>query len=66
METKEIIRTIAIEYAHFLTTQCLYNIKGYIMKEQITMDEKQDNNEYEVDELFDYWIENIYFKNKDY
>ena len=65
METKELVRRIAIEYAHFLTTKCFYNIKGYMMYDQIKLDETRDDNEYQVDELYDYWIENIFFKEHD-
>jgi hypothetical protein len=60
MEFREYGRIVAIEYAHFLTTQCFYNIKGYMMHDQIKLDDTRDDNEYQVDELYDYWFENIY------
>ncbi len=55
----ELSRIIAIEYAHFLTTKCFYNIKGYMLSPD-KLGDNLDQNEYEVDELFDYWFENIY------
>lgn len=60
MNGKEIIRTVSIEFANFLTEECYYNIVGYCMYD---FDAKEtDKNEYQIDELFDYWFENIYLK----
>lgn len=64
MEKKQLVRTIAIKFAEFLTNECFFNITGYMMHDQLTGDEKTDHNEYQVDELFDYWIENVLFKDR--
>jgi hypothetical protein len=56
------MREIAIAFATFLTDDCFFNIRGYMMHDQLTLDENSDHNEYQVDELFDYWIENVYNK----
>ena len=61
MTPKEIIRTISIKFAHFLTTECFYNINGYMIYPD-ELEDKLDNNEYEIDELYDYWIDNVYYK----
>jgi hypothetical protein len=60
MEPKEIIRRLAIEFAYWIETDCFYNIKGYIIRSNLS--EPLDDNEYQLDELYDYWIENVYFK----
>ncbi len=64
MNPKEIIRTVSIAFAEFLTDECIYNLTGYYLPDQLTPEGKEDDKEYQVDEVYDYWFENIYLKNQ--
>ena len=58
MENKEQIRNIAIAFAEFLTHECFQSGLGYVICPE--PNEPLDQNEYEIDELYDYWLENIF------
>lgn len=44
-------RNLAIAFGEWVEEECFYNIRGYIIRDI------DSDFEYQVDELFDYWIE---------
>lgn len=63
METREVIRIVAVEFAYWLRRKTIRIGEGYRFHVDIK-NCKLDRNEYLEDELFDYWIENVYLKKK--
>lgn len=60
MNIKEYTRVIAIEFAYWLENNTFKDFHGYSFI--LSLEEGMDGNEYQLDELYDYWIENIYLK----
>lgn len=61
METRDIARVIAIEFAYWLRHNTVRHYHGYGFHVDIK-NCTLDRNEYQEDELYDYWIENVYLK----
>ena len=59
MLPKEMIRHVSIEFAYWLRNNTIKTYNGY----RFNVDFKSgmlDKNEYQEDELYDYWIDAIY------
>jgi hypothetical protein len=48
-------KKIALAFAEWVRDECFFNVTGYCMYD--------DGHEYQLDELCDYWYENIYQSN---
>ena len=58
LTTREIARIVAIEFAHWLTRSCIRDLQGYFIIGDTIQD--TDTTCFQVDELFDYWLDNVY------
>ncbi len=58
MTQKELVRRFAIEFAYWLDKSCIKDLDGWF----IIGDTLEDTNTtcFKVDELYDYWIENVF------
>lgn len=63
MNTREIARIIAIEFAYWLRHNTIRHSHGYGFHVDIK-NRSLDRNEYKEDELLDYWIDNVYLSKK--
>lgn len=54
---KEEYKLIAIAFAEFLENECIQSFKGYILTNNVT---PYDSTEFQLDELYDYWFDNIF------
>lgn len=52
-------KRLAVEFAYWIERNCIMNFEGYFIRPEKLTD-KLDPTEYQLDELFDYWHENIY------
>lgn len=50
------LKEVAVAFAEWIKEECFFNIKGYVIRDI------ENSPEYEVDELFDYWVNAVVFE----
>lgn len=54
MATKqEILKSVSIAFAKFLDDDCIRSFNGWSLREPLV---EYDGTEFELDELYDYWV----------
>ena len=57
IDTKQkVLKEISIAFAEFLDDDCIRSFEGWLLRDQFT---EYDATEFQLDELYDYWRENI-------